>query len=185
MKCVRIRASDKLLLLWLYKKANRGFALGSVYEIPLGYYGLKVPKDDDGTTIYQGNKGKIKRGSALYVVKISPFEPLGWGIGSLPCVTSDGKITTVGVNGNFRFDVELPQLLYERTLDMGDMVSLESFRERIVSDISGVIRDSFAPSTVRNVDDVARAIHNCHDKISDVFSSFGLKLVSFVVEGIN
>ena len=185
MKQVKIHPSDKSLLLWQYKKGSRGFLLGSVYEIPPGYYGLKVPKDDEGSTIYPASTGKVKWKSALYIVRVSPFESLGWGVGSLPCVTIEGKATTVGVNGSFNFSVELPQLLYERTIDLGETVSLESFRERILTEISNVIISTFDSSTVKRIDAVAKVINGCERKIATIFSSFGLKLESFVIEGTN
>jgi len=184
MRNIIIRPSDQSLLLWLYKKSGSGFIFGNTYKIPLGYYGLKVPKDNTGSTIYPGNVGKVKRQSALYLVRLSPFETFGWGVGSLPCVGLDGEKTTVGVNGRFGFSIELPQLLYEKTVDIGDMVSLELFRERILSEVTNEIIISFEPLTIKQTNDVSRAIDNCCHSIAEIFSSFGLKLESFTVDGI-
>jgi len=183
VKKIKIRPSDELLLLWVYKKAKRGFMPKSAYEIPFGYYGLKVPKDDEGSTIYPGNTGKVSRKSALYIVRVSPFKALGWGIGSLSCLTLEGIEATAGAHGTFSFVVELPQLLYERTSDMGDKVSLESLRERILPEISGIIISTFDSSTIKRTDAIAKVIGECEHKIAEVFSSFGLKLESFVIEG--
>ena len=183
MKHIKIRPSDNSLLLWLYKKSGQGSILGTVYKVPLGYYGLKVPRDNNGSIIYPGNEIKVKRQSALYIIKASPFEPLGWGIGSLPCVTSRGEATTVGVNGTFSFSVELPQLLYEEVADMGDKVFLESFREKIVSLMGNEIINSFNPNTVKQLNEVSKSVLNCQNNIAAIFESFGLKLKSFVIEG--
>ena len=184
MKIVKFHPSDNALLLWVYKKSGQGSILGDMYKIPPEYYGLKIPKDDDGSTIYPDNAGRVKRQSALYIVRKSVFEPLGWGVGFLPCVTLSGEATTVGANGTFCFSVEIPELLYEKTTDMGDEVSIESFRERILSMIRNEIIKSFKPNTIKRLDMVSNAINNCRDNIAVVFSSFGLKLESFTTEGI-
>ena len=185
MKKVEICPSNESLLLWLYKKPGQGWIFGNMYEIPQGYYGLKVPRDEhDDFDIDPGNRGKVKRRSALYIVRLLPFEPLGWGIGSLPCVTVDGDMATVGVNGTFCFSVELPRMLYETTTDIGNNVSMESFRRRIVTLMGNEIINSFKPTTVKRLNAVSQAIHSCRSNIDIIFSSFGTKLESLTVDGI-
>ena len=184
LKEVKIHPSHKTDLLWLYKKSGQGSVFGTIYKMPMGYLGLKVPKDDDGSTIPPGYEAKVNRRSRLYVVVVLPFQSLGWGIGSLPCVTSNGETATVGVNGSFNFSVEFPQMLYESTSSLGDVVSLESFREKILPLINSEIIGSFSQSVVKQLNAVSKELQSCEGNIATVFKSFGLKLESFTVDGI-
>lgn len=61
---------------------------------------------------------------------------------------------------------------------------MESFRERILTGISSVIVGTFDSSTVKKIYAVTK-VKGCEGEIAAVFSSFGLKLNSFLVEGTN
>ena len=183
MKEVKIHPSHKTDLLWLHKKSGQGSILGTTYKMPMGYWGLKVPKEDD-SAIPPGYESKVRRRSKLYVMVVSPFQSLGWGIGLLPCVTSKGEMVTVGINGSFNFSVEFPQMLYESTSSLGDSISLESFREKVLPLINSEIIGSFNQNVVKQLNAVSKELQNCECKIATVFKSFGLKLESFTVDGI-